>query len=206
MKYKRAAGQGAVAKRRSMKKTISSIIIVLLIITICMPTAFAKVEKTPDGKTKYTFTVAEINEMIRVVYAEARNQPFYGKVGVAQTITNRYKNNKGKYSIHYLTRRSQYAKAGKWILTSKRKGVIASVKECRKAVMYAINNQVFPTNCTMFQRANRKYWGHSKNKPRYCRIGAHTFYTVGKAKEPPNALYIDTDGKLKVHSGKIIKK
>jgi spore germination cell wall hydrolase CwlJ-like protein len=179
-----------------MKKILSFCIVFLLAITLCISVAQAKVTLMPNGKLAFTYTEAEINELIRVVYAEARNQPFLGMVGVAQTASYRYKNNLGKYSVAYITRRSQYSKAGKWILTSKRKGVIASVKKCREAVMYAIKHPVFPSNCTMFQRANRKYWGHDKNKPRYCTIGAHTFYTNGKAKPVKGDMYVDTSGKL----------
>jgi spore germination cell wall hydrolase CwlJ-like protein len=197
MKYKRAQqATRQLHKERFMKKIILFCIVVLLIITLFIPIAQAKATKTPDGKIKYTYTEAEINELTRVVYAEARNQPFYGRAAVALTAIYRYENNKGKYSMRHITRHGQYAKAGRWILTSKKKGVIASVKKCREAVMYAIDHRILPKNCTMFQRANRKHWGRNKNIPRYCRIGDHTFYTVGKAKAVPGNMYIDTSGQL----------
>ncbi len=175
-----------------MKKTIISFIMVFFIIVLFTQTALAakKIDHT------YIYTQAEINEVIRVVYAECKNQPYLGMIGVAHTVFSRYENNKGKYSMKHITRRSQYAKAGAWIFRSKKKSVITIVEKCHKAVLYAMNNRIFPSNCTMFQRANRSHWGRSKNIPRYCRIGAHTFYTVGKDK-PVNGLeYVDKNGKL----------
>ncbi len=184
-----------------MKKIITIFILVSLIITLFTPVAqAAKKTTTLEGKTVYVYTQAEINEVIRVVYAESRNQPYLGMIGVAQSAFNRFENNHGKYSMSYITRNKgksrQYAKASKSILKSKNKSVIASVAKCRKAVLYAMNNRIFPKICTMFQRANRPHWGSNRNIPRYCRIGAHTFYTTGKAKPIKGPKYVDRNGKL----------
>ncbi len=127
-----------------------------------------------------TYTQKEINTISRVVYAESLNQPFLGKAAVAQVVINRYESGKYGKSLDYITRRSQFAKTGTWILKTKNKGSKALFKKCVDAVNYAIKNRFLPANTYNFQRANRKYWGGSKKIIKYCTIGAHTFYTHGK--------------------------
>lgn len=158
-----------------MKKITS--IILALIILLTLNTAYAK-----------TYTEKDIKLIGRVVQAEANNQPFLGKVSVALTVINRYESGKYGKSLTHITRRSQFCKA--------RYASKASIT----AVKYAIDNRLLPPNVFYFQRANRKTWGGRPSIKRYCTIGAHTFYTAGKAK-PVVGAYIGRDGRLKGAKG-----
>jgi hypothetical protein len=177
-----------------MKKLVA-----LLIVSVCIMALFIPIGQAYT-KT-YTYTDAQVDTVTRVLMAECPNQPFYGQVAVASTAIYRYENNHGKYSMEYITRRSQYAKKGKWVTCSKNKQIRAAYEKCKKAVLWVIDHRVLPKNCTMFKRADRKTWssrGCGRRIYRYCRIGAHTFYTNGPAKPVKGPLYIGQDGKLKV--------
>lgn len=171
-----------------MKKIISICIIVLLLISIFIPLA-------AQAKPR-TYTQEDINIITLVVMGEAENQPFLGKASVALTVINRYESGDYGNSLNYITRRSQFYKASKYVLKSKKPKVKQAVEKCRQVVIWALVHRVLPSNTYYFQRSKRFTWYGRPSIKRYTRIGAHTFYTLGQAKEVPGDIYIDRNGKL----------
>jgi len=127
-----------------------------------------KYEIAEEPIEKYTKEEKEI--IAKVVHAEARGEEFGGQVAVAVVVLKRYESGKFGKSIRKVAYAAhQFANSTKYN------------DENMRAVEYAIDHlDDYPDNMYYFQRANRKFWGKSKTIKRYCRIGAHTFYTAGE--------------------------
>jgi len=99
----------------------------------------------------------------RVVYAEARGEPFEGKVAVAAVVLNRFESGKfGRTVKKVVFARNQFA-------VSRRYNA-----ECMAAVNAAIDQRdAFPDNMYYFQVSKSKRW---RNFKYYTRIGHHSFY------------------------------
>jgi spore germination cell wall hydrolase CwlJ-like protein len=175
-------------KEKPMRKYSSVFIIVLLILSIFIPLA-------AQAKPRM-YTEADIDKITLVVMGEAENQSFLGRAAVALTVINRYESGKYGNSLNYITRRSQYCKASQKVLKSNKPKVKQSVEKCRAAVIWALVHRVLPSNTYYFQRSKRSTWGGRPSIKRYTRIMAHTFYTLGQAKEVAGDMYIDRNGKL----------
>jgi spore germination cell wall hydrolase CwlJ-like protein len=180
-----------------MKVLIVILIIVLsisLVIGICLNSAYAKAR---------TYTRAEKEIIARVEYAECLHQPVLGRYGVIQSVMNRLESGLYGKSLNRITRRSQYAKARSSLARKDKRGNYKDkhFARCMRDVEYVISHRLFPKNMYYFKRANRPYWRNTKagrRIVRYCRIGAHTFYTYKSAKPVPGNVYVGKDGKLKV--------
>lgn len=158
-----------------MKKIVCFLGVLLFSITLFLPAAQAKTFK---------YTSADIKLIARVVYAESRNQPYLGKIAVALVVINRYESGIYGKTLAMVTRKGQFCKS------------VRTSQTCINAVKWAIKNRVLPKNTFYFQRSKSLFWGGRKRIIRYCRIGAHSFYTLGKAKSVTGDRYIDKNGKL----------
>jgi spore germination cell wall hydrolase CwlJ-like protein len=125
-------------------------------------------EPTP-APTPEPYSEKEKKYIARVVYAESQGESMEGKIAVACVVLNRYESGRfGKTIRRVVFAKHQFAVAGTYNA------------ECMEAVEAAVSDNPYPDNMFYFKRADRKYWGDDKSIKRYCRIGAHTFYTVGE--------------------------
>ncbi len=99
----------------------------------------------------------------RVVYAEARGEPFEGQVAVATVVLNRYVCGKFGNSISSVVfAPEQFAVSGRYN------------EKMLKAVEEAIDRMgEYPDNLLFFQASTRKTW---RNFVYFDRIGGHTFF------------------------------
>ena len=112
-----------------------------------------------------------LDHVSRVVYAEARGEPYVGKLAVAWVIKNRYNNGNYGNTIAHVTREGQFAKWRRPIDDER------SWRECIQAaegVFFGTNTD--PTGgSTHFFSGNRcPYWAEGK-KPVVV-IGGHKFF------------------------------
>lgn len=159
---------------------------ILIAITIALAIVCAALCVYTHTAYAKTYGKADIKLIARVVYAEARNQPFLGKMAVALTVINRYESGEYGKSLTYITRRSQFCKSRR------------TNKTCIRAVKLAIANRLLPSNCYYFQRSKRAVWRSRPRIKKYCRIGNHTFYFLDKPVPVTGRWYINTKGKLRV--------
>ena len=103
----------------------------------------------------------------RVVYSEARGEPFEGQVAVAAVVLNRFESGKfGKSIAKIVFAPDQFA------ITEKHNA------SGMAAVEAAIGNRdTYPDNMFFFQVSTRKTW---RNFVYYKRIGNHSFYCAAK--------------------------
>lgn len=111
----------------------------------------------------YVYSEQEKAYIARVVYAEARGEPFEGKAAVAAVVLNRFESGKfGRTVKKVVFARNQFA-------VSRRYNA-----ECMAAVTAAIDQRdAFPDNMYYFQVSRSKRW---RNFKYYTRIGHHSFY------------------------------
>jgi spore germination cell wall hydrolase CwlJ-like protein len=157
-----------------MIRIFLSIVSFLLIISGITPLSQAKT---------YQYSEKDIKMIARVVYGESRSQPFLGKAAVSLVVINRHES-------------GRYGKTIRCVIFAKNQFYVAKKTDqtCIRAVHWAIKNRVLPKNTYYFRRSKSKNWHHRQY---YCRIGSHSFYTSGKAKDVTGPLYIDRRGKLK---------
>ncbi|NLT97836.1 MAG: cell wall hydrolase [Christensenellaceae bacterium] len=111
----------------------------------------------------HIYTEQEKAYIARVVYAEARGEPFEGKVAVAAVVLNRFESGRfGRTVKKVVFARNQFA-------VSRRYNA-----ECMAAVNAAIDQRdAFPDDMYYFQVSKSKRW---RNFKYYTRIGHHSFY------------------------------
>ena len=111
----------------------------------------------------HIYTEQEKAYIARVVYAEARGEPFEGKVAVAAVVLNRFESGRfGRTVKKVVFARNQFA-------VSRRYNA-----ECMAAVNAAIDQRdAFPDDMYYFQVSKSKRW---RNFKYYTRIGQHSFY------------------------------
>jgi len=111
----------------------------------------------------HIYTEQEKAYIARVVYAEARGEPFEGKVAVAAVVLNRFESGRfGRTVKKVVFARNQFA-------VSRRYNA-----ECMAAVNAAIDQRdAFPDDMYYFQVPKSKRW---RNFKYYTRIGHHSFY------------------------------
>jgi len=125
-------------------------------------TSFAEVAKLLAAPA-HVYTEQEKAYIARVVYAEARGEPFEGKVAVAAVVLNRFESGKfGRTVKRVVFARNQFAVARRYN------------DECMAAVNAAIDQRdAFPKNMYYFRVSRSKRW---RNFKYYTRIGNHSFY------------------------------
>jgi spore germination cell wall hydrolase CwlJ-like protein len=111
----------------------------------------------------YVYTEQEKAYIARVVYAEARGEPFEGKVAVAAVVLNRFESGKfGRTVKKVVFARNQFAVSRRYN------------DECMAAVNAAIDQRdAFPDNMYYFRVSKSKRW---RNFKYHTRIGHHSFY------------------------------
>lgn len=114
-----------------------------------------------------------IDHVSRVVYAEARGEPYVGKLAVAWVVKNRF-NNMGKIygnNIGDITREGQFAKWRRPIDDEN------SWRECIRAaeeVFYGDRTDPAGGATHFYSGSNVPYWAHGKNP--VVEIGGHKFF------------------------------
>lgn len=158
-------------RRRSMKHIFVCFIAVLVLLVPFQTAAFADPgEDPPDGGMNVkepVYTDSEIETVARVVYGEARGEPFAGQVAVANVLVNRLESGKyGKSIWQVASAPNQFSVAGD------------TNDECLKAAKYVMlyNIRPLPGNTFYFRTSPSRYWRTFKY---YGRIGHHSFYTDG---------------------------
>jgi hypothetical protein len=111
----------------------------------------------------HVYSEQEKTYIARVVYAEARGEPFEGKVAVAAVVLNRFESGKfGRTVKKVVFARNQFAVSRRYN------------DECMAAVTAAIDQRdAFPDDMYYFQVSKSKRW---RNFKYYTRIGHHSFY------------------------------
>ena len=103
----------------------------------------------------------------RVVYSEARGEPFEGQVAVAAVVLNRYESGKfGKSISKIVFAPDQFA------ITEKYNASGMAAAEAAIA-----NRDTYPDNMFFFQVSKSRTW---RNFVYYKRIGGHSFYCAAK--------------------------
>ncbi len=173
-----------------MKRLIAVLTLLVVLSICCIPINQAQAE----SNTQETFNIsktfspkpitnAEIQLIARVVYAEARGEPFLGKVAVANVVLNRYESGRfGKTVTRVVRQRHQFCVARR------------TNQACRDAVLILIRNnlRLLPPNVYYFKRSAKRW----RNFKRYCKIARHNFFAQGKPVPDTNKPYINKNGRL----------
>lgn len=166
-------------------KRIITILIACIAVCICfLPISQAQAHQLlTENASKKSFTNAEILLIAKVVYAEARGEPFLGKVAVANVVLNRYESGIFGKTVKVVVKRRHQFSVGR-----------RTNDECKQAVLFLINNnlRLLPSNVYYFKRS-AKPW---RSFTLYCAIGRHHFFTQGIPVVDTTKSYIDENGTL----------
>lgn len=166
-----------------MKRLTIIFVVIITVFALCLPSVQAKSIEKSRIRTDYNISLADRELIARVVYGEARGEPFLGKVAVANVVINRYESGLFGKTIRIVVRKPhQFALARR------------TNQECRNAVNYLLDNNLhlLPVNTYYFKRSPKRWRAFTT----YCRIEHHSFFTQGIPVIDKSRPYIDEHGVL----------
>ena len=148
-------------------------------ITTTQPPTTSIVDSVENIEEPEIFIPVEIDLLSRVVFSEAGNQPYYGKVLVAATIKNRCKTCNYNTLYEVVTQKGQYA-TPRELSTITTPQELKQLEECRQAVIEVFNSDdtygdiEYFCNPKICEKVSLKWFEY--NLELVCVEGDHYFY------------------------------
>ncbi len=123
-----------------------------------------------NNKTSTTSNNTDLNLLSKLVYAEARGEPYKGMVAVAATVLNRVSNSKFPNTIAGVIYQS-----GAYTCVADGQINLAANEQARKAAQDAINGWDPTSGCIYYFNPNTATSGWIWSRPQVMTIGSHIF-------------------------------